>query len=94
MERRKTVDFGIETEQFPKAFGARIAQFGFKGSRDIFAKKCYNDKVLMIEDLCIRDVILCTFRKENFAETDLYKDLLEYQSVYNVKYVDERIEEK
>ncbi len=30
---------------------ARIARFEFKDTRDIFAKKCYNDKVLVVEDL-------------------------------------------
>lgn len=30
---------------------ARIARFEFKDIRDIFAKKCYNDKVLVVEDL-------------------------------------------
>lgn len=29
----------------------RIARFEFKDIRDIFAKKCYNDKVLVVEDL-------------------------------------------
>lgn len=29
----------------------RIARFEFKDTRDIFAKKCYNDKVLVVEDL-------------------------------------------
>lgn len=37
----------------------------------------------------VRDAMICTFRKGDFAETDLYKDLLEYQRVHNVKYVDE-----
>ena len=27
------------------------ARFEFKNTRDIFAKKCYNDKILVIEDL-------------------------------------------
>lgn len=29
----------------------RIVRFEFKDTRDIFAKKCYNDKVLVVEDL-------------------------------------------
>lgn len=29
----------------------RIARSEFKDTRDIFAKKCYNDKVLVVEDL-------------------------------------------
>lgn len=37
----------------------------------------------------IRDVMLCAFRKNDFAETELYKDLSEYQRIHNVKYVDE-----
>lgn len=35
----------------------RIARFKFKDTRDIFAKKCYNDKVLVVEELrwtCMR----------------------------------------
>lgn len=28
---------------------ARSAHFKFKDTRDIFAKKCYNDKVLVVE---------------------------------------------
>ena len=29
----------------------RIARIEFKDTRDIFAKKCYNDKVLVVEEL-------------------------------------------
>ena len=29
------------------------ARFEFKDTRDIFAKKCYNDKVLVVEDLLL-----------------------------------------
>jgi len=36
----------------------RIARLEFKDIRDIFAKKCYNDKVLVVENLRTKEMFI------------------------------------
>jgi len=37
----------------------------------------------------VRNAMICSYRKSDFKETDLYSKLLMYRQNYNVKYVEE-----
>lgn len=37
----------------------------------------------------VRDALICSFRKNDFKQTDLYDKLLNYQQQHNLKYVEE-----
>ena len=37
----------------------------------------------------VRDALICSFRKNDFKQTDLYDKLLKYQQQHNLKYVEE-----